>query len=193
MSPYQAALISAAIGNGGTTKVVDPKSGQASRNTTVIFRLGSGKTQVRDGEATIVRGSARKAFRAHGKPALGKLGAGGKTGSLMAEGRDLTWFSGFAPLDEPRYAVAVMIANHPTWHVKARLMLPVLPPAPNFPRAGLPCARKALRAEPRTMVASIADLSFPATEPENNRRVSRSLPDLGSTTLVVPPLPRSQR
>ena len=118
MSPYQAALISAAIGNGGTTKVVDPKSGKLRETRRLFSSSVAGKLKSAM-EATIVRGSARKAFRAHGKPALGKLGAGGKTGSLMAEGRDLTWFSGFAPLDEPRYAVAVMIANHPTWHVKA--------------------------------------------------------------------------
>ncbi|MEC8633329.1 MAG: penicillin-binding transpeptidase domain-containing protein [Pseudomonadota bacterium] len=118
MSPYQAALISAAIGNGGTTKVVDPKSGKLRETRRLFSGSVAGKLKSAM-EATIVRGSARKAFRAHGKPALGKLGAGGKTGSLMAEGRDLTWFSGFAPLDEPRYAVAVMIANHPTWHVKA--------------------------------------------------------------------------
>ena len=118
MSPYQAALISAAIGNGGTTKVVDPKSGKLRETRRLFSSSVAGKLKSAM-EATIVRGSARKAFRAHGKPALGKLGAGGKTGSLMAEGRDLTWFSGFAPLDKPRYAVAVMIANHPTWHVKA--------------------------------------------------------------------------
>ncbi len=118
MSPYQAALISAAIGNDGATKVVDPKSGKLQETRWLFPSSVAGKLQAAM-KATVTRGSARKAFKAHGKPALGKLGAGGKTGSLMSGGRDLTWFSGFAPADKPRYAVAVMIANHPTWHVKA--------------------------------------------------------------------------
>lgn len=118
MSPYQAALISSAIGNGGKVKVRDHTSGALKESRRLFSTSVAGKLQTAM-KATVARGSARKAFRAHGKPALGSGGAAGKTGSLMADGHDLTWFSGFAPANEPRYSVAVMIANDPTWHVKA--------------------------------------------------------------------------
>lgn len=118
MSPYQAAMISSAIGSGGEVSVRNHMTGKLQETRRLFSSAVAGKLQEAM-KATVVRGSARKAFRAHGKPALGAGGAAGKTGSLMADGHDLTWFSGFAPAESPRYAVAVMIANDPTWHVKA--------------------------------------------------------------------------
>ena len=118
MSPYQAAMISTAIGNAGKVKVRNHRTGEL-KETRRLFSTAVAAKLHDAMKATVTRGSARKAFKAHGKPALGSGGAAGKTGSLMADGHDLTWFSGFAPANEPRYSVAVMIANDPTWHVKA--------------------------------------------------------------------------
>ena len=70
MSPYQAALISAAIGNGGTTKVVDPKSGKLRETRRLFSSSVAGKLKSAM-EATIVRGSARKAFGRMANPLLG--------------------------------------------------------------------------------------------------------------------------
>ena len=69
--------------------------------------------------ATVKSGTARRTFKEQGKPAMGKHGAGGKTGTLGHRGRDLSWFVGFAPADNPRYAVGAYVANRPTWRIRA--------------------------------------------------------------------------
>ena len=68
---------------------------------------------------TVTSGSARRAFREHGRSVMRKDGAGGKTGSLSVKGRDLSWFVGFAPADNPKVAVGAYVANHPTWRIRA--------------------------------------------------------------------------
>ncbi len=60
------------------------------------------------------RGTARRAFRDEdGKPLLGDVAVAGKTGTLRGDQPEALyqWFVGVAPADEPRLALAVLVAH----------------------------------------------------------------------------------
>ncbi len=79
---------------------------------------------------TTTFGTARASFTAPGPAQTALLGypVAGKTGSLsdvrtLPDGTQQTinynWFVGFAPADNPRIAIAVLVGNQPVWRVKA--------------------------------------------------------------------------
>lgn len=71
---------------------------------------------------TIVDGSARAAFRdAKGRSFLPGVSVAGKTGTLTKSETEqtYTWFVGYAPVDQPEVAIATLVVNTPTWHIKA--------------------------------------------------------------------------
>lgn len=71
---------------------------------------------------TVVDGSARAAFHdAKGRAYLPGIGVAGKTGTLTKAETEqtYTWFVGYAPANQPEVAVATLVINTPTWHVKA--------------------------------------------------------------------------
>ena len=71
---------------------------------------------------TTVIGSGRRGFRSRrGRPFLGDIKVGGKTGSLSRKNPYLqySWFVGFAPADKPQVAFAVLLGNPPRWRIKA--------------------------------------------------------------------------
>ena len=72
---------------------------------------------------TTVRGTARSAFRKRsGRPLLGPIRVAGKTGSLTgkrAPSYNYNWFIGYAPAENPEMAFAVLLANEPSWRIKA--------------------------------------------------------------------------
>ncbi len=79
---------------------------------------------------TTVMGSARRGFHSRrGRPFLGKVKVGGKTGSLSRKHPYLqySWFVGFAPAAKPEVAFAVLLGNPARWRIKAhtsaRMML----------------------------------------------------------------------
>lgn len=69
-------------------------------------------------EATVTRGTARRIFSERGYKVEGAVG---KTGTLADRRpfRDYSWFIGYAPKDNPRVAVAVVVVNDPVWHIRA--------------------------------------------------------------------------
>jgi penicillin-binding protein A len=70
---------------------------------------------------TVANGSAYKSFHdASGRAFLPGIEVAGKTGTLTRhkENRHYTWFIGFAPVDKPEVAVAALVVNTPTWHIK---------------------------------------------------------------------------
>lgn len=71
-------------------------------------------------EVTTKRGTAAKAFHEDGKPALGNVRVAGKTGTLVGGHpvRMVSWFAGFAPVDSPKIAVAVLLSNDVSWWSK---------------------------------------------------------------------------
>ncbi len=71
-------------------------------------------------EVTTKRGTAAKAFHENGKPVLPNVRVAGKTGTLVGghPARMVSWFAGFAPVDRPEIAVAVLLSNDVTWWSK---------------------------------------------------------------------------
>ncbi|WP_224249122.1 penicillin-binding transpeptidase domain-containing protein [Hyalangium gracile] len=88
-------------------------------------------------EQTVTNGTARRIFR---ERAFRVPGAVGKTGTLADKNpfRDYSWFVGYAPKDNPRVAVAAIVANDPLWRIRGtwlgreamRLALERLPAPP---------------------------------------------------------------
>lgn len=79
---------------------------------------------------TTVMGTARRGFNSRrGRPFLGDIKVGGKTGSLSRKHPFLeyNWFVGFAPAHKPEVAFAVLLGNPARWRIKAhtaaRMML----------------------------------------------------------------------
>jgi peptidoglycan glycosyltransferase len=118
LSPLHGALMAAAVGNGGVAR---KPVWTADKATTEVRLFPSSRSRAlrQMMVATVTSGTARKTFKEQGKPALGEHGAGGKTGTLGHRGRDLSWFVGFAPAENPRYAVGAYVANRPTWRIRA--------------------------------------------------------------------------
>lgn len=74
---------------------------------------------------TVDNGSARAAFRdTKGDSYLPGISVAGKTGTLSDNeaNHHYTWFVGFAPADQPEIAIAALVVNNPTWHIKAPLL-----------------------------------------------------------------------
>jgi cell division protein FtsI/penicillin-binding protein 2 len=72
-------------------------------------------------EFTVHSGTAHEAFRDEdGKPFLGNIRVAGKTGTRRphAGAPTASWFIGFAPSDQPRVAVSVVLQNSDRWHQK---------------------------------------------------------------------------
>ncbi|MCP4444690.1 MAG: hypothetical protein GY811_04995 [Myxococcales bacterium] len=73
--------------------------------------------------ATTRYGTAKKAFHdRRGKPYMSGTTVAGKTGSLSRTDPDYlgySWFVGFAPVDEPKVAISVLLGNPAKWHLKA--------------------------------------------------------------------------
>jgi cell division protein FtsI/penicillin-binding protein 2 len=127
LSPLHAALIAAAVGNGGVA--VEP---------TILDEIGSeptapaGSTRLLKPETaaalrdmmkyTVTSGTATSSFRERGRSVLGDIEVAGKTGSLSNHQRpykDYSWFVGFAPAGDPKIAVAAVVVNGLKWSIHA--------------------------------------------------------------------------
>ena len=69
-------------------------------------------------EQTVTHGTARRIFNERGYRVEDAVG---KTGTLADRRpfRDYSWFVGFAPRDNPKVAVAVVVVNDPMWRIRA--------------------------------------------------------------------------
>jgi len=69
---------------------------------------------------TVTKGTARRAFSKWPKK-LSHIKVGGKTGSLAIRTpyTSYTWFIGYAPVDNPQVAIAVMVGNGEKWWQRA--------------------------------------------------------------------------
>ena len=124
MSPLHGALLASAIANEGTVALPKVIANQVPV-TLPVMTAQQTKVMKQAMIKTVKEGSARRAFLERRRPAMGRLGAGGKTGSLFIKskaGQDLTWFVGFAPAQEPEIAVAAYVINGPKWRIRAPYM-----------------------------------------------------------------------
>lgn len=72
-------------------------------------------------ERTVKDGTARTAFLERRRAVMDGIRVAGKTGSLFERDpfRDASWFVGYAPMEDPRIAVAAVVVNEEIWHVRA--------------------------------------------------------------------------
>ncbi len=145
LSPLHAALIAAAIGNGGlmprpllvesvSGKNADPNAIPARRSRRVVDEKVAADVGAMM-EGTVRVGTARSGFYDSRGRAFLPFGVAGKTGSLNFRGRDgdpalpppgvsdnylqYSWFVGYAPYDKPQIAFATLVGNPVKWRIKA--------------------------------------------------------------------------
>ncbi len=124
LSPLHGAYLAATVANRGVamrpTFVLDdsaaPPQGQQLLSAEVADKLKGMMAQ------TVVAGTGRHAFGR--RPAvLRDITVAGKTGSLSGKDpslyRHFSWFIGFAPVENPQIAIAVLAVNGEKWRVKA--------------------------------------------------------------------------
>ncbi len=122
ISPLAALAVMQTIANGGERVRLHVLGDAASVTREVDGRAMSAstaKTLARMLEHTTRAGTSAEAFRImEGRP---NVRAAGKTGTLATENpsRLVSWFAGFAPVDKPQIAVAVLLANDQKWWRKA--------------------------------------------------------------------------
>lgn len=130
LSPLHGALMSGAIGHGGVAiepnlirAVVTDGVRAAPEPPRQLRMLTEENAAVLTDmlERTVSEGTARRQFREKGRWVLGNVKVAGKTGSLADRQpyKDYSWFVGFAPVEEPRIAVAAVVVNGMKWRIKA--------------------------------------------------------------------------
>lgn len=120
MSPLQAAMTAAALGNGGTVfqphlvREIRDSSGNPVQTTipTALSQLPASRDDlelIREGMYLAVNGDHATAQRARNSA----ISLAGKTGTAEVKrpGDEYTnaWFIGYGPVDDPRYAIAIVI------------------------------------------------------------------------------------
>ncbi|MBI2395185.1 MAG: penicillin-binding protein [Deltaproteobacteria bacterium] len=136
LSPLHGAMLAATIANDGVTMrpyvVTEVLDG-----TSVIYKA-AGPTQLRKAiepatanavekmmAETVAQGTSYKAFHdGKGKAFLPGIEVAGKTGTLNNPSplKLYTWFVGFAPIKNPKVAIAALVVNDPVWKVKANVL-----------------------------------------------------------------------
>ncbi len=149
LSPLEAAWLSATVARGGDAPRLSIVSGVEDANGASVYlapepssvrrvvQRDTAQALTRMMEVTVAEGTSFRAFHdSHGLSFLPGVVVAGKTGTLTnaQDQRFYTWFTGFAPsrplLKEgalegakvPQVAVAVLVVNHPQWHVKANVL-----------------------------------------------------------------------
>lgn len=129
LSPLHGALIAAIVANGGVfvpPEVLSSVDGAAApprpgTRRVLDERVAADLASMM--RTTVTEGTARQVFRERRsrRSSLQSLTVAGKTGSLSEPNpyRDYSWFVGFAPVDHPRVAFAVVVMNDRSWRVKA--------------------------------------------------------------------------
>ncbi|MCA9668179.1 MAG: penicillin-binding protein [Myxococcales bacterium] len=133
ISVLHGAMIAAAVAGRGTMpaprlirqvvlpggRTIEP----AQRESRHVMRSSTARTMAQMMARTTTSGSGRRGFFSRrGKQYLG-VDVAGKTGSLSRKSPFLaySWFVGFAPVDKPRLAFAVLLGNPARWRIKASI------------------------------------------------------------------------
>jgi len=145
LSPFHGALVAATFANEGVMPrpiLIDSATGPDGKDLKVPGRRGRrvlnrkvARSVAAMMEATTRMGTARTSFHDRRGRAFLPFTVAGKTGSLNHRGRlgdpklpapgdangylQYVWFVGFAPLDNPQVAFAVLLGNPAKWRIKA--------------------------------------------------------------------------
>lgn len=132
VSPIHAAAITAAIANQGTMMVprlVDraTRDGRelkipAIRQLERVITAETANNLTDMLLTTVTSGTSRKAFRSHeGRRLLSDMKIAAKTGSIDGDNPKghYSWFTAYAPADQPRIALVALVINGDKWKIKA--------------------------------------------------------------------------
>jgi cell division protein FtsI/penicillin-binding protein 2 len=133
LSPLHGALLAATIANDGKmpyaalVERIESQTGETLyEHTPRTFRqVLPRQTAQLAGEMmtrTVTKGTSKKAFwDPKGRPFLPGIAVAGKTGTLSRyePHRTYNWWVGYAPVDDPKIAVAALVVNEPKWRIKA--------------------------------------------------------------------------
>jgi len=133
LSPLHGALLAATIANDGKmpyaalVERIESQTGETLYQLTPrTFRQVLPRQTARlAGEMmtrTVTKGTSKKAFwDPKGRPFLPGIAVAGKTGTLSRyePHRTYNWWVGYAPVDDPKIAVAALVVNEPKWRIKA--------------------------------------------------------------------------
>jgi cell division protein FtsI/penicillin-binding protein 2 len=133
LSPLHGALLAATIANDGKmpyaalVERIESQTGETLyEHTPRTFRQVVPRQTARlAGEMmtrTVTKGTSKKAFwDPKGRPFLPGIAVAGKTGTLSRyePHRTYNWWVGYAPVDDPKIAVAALVVNEPKWRIKA--------------------------------------------------------------------------
>lgn len=120
LSVFGGAQLALTIASGGIKRLMHFQKNAVS-NSEPEVRVMSSRTarRLRDAmEVTIHSGTARSSFvDKHGKSTVGPVQVAGKTGTLKPNRNSPTssWFVGFAPSENPRVVVSVLLQNPDRW------------------------------------------------------------------------------
>jgi cell division protein FtsI/penicillin-binding protein 2 len=174
MSPLHAALIASSVAADGVMprpsmieRVVDANGvvlqSFSAQSLRTVIAPATAHTLGHMMERTITDGTSRSAFYEHRKPYLPGISVAGKTGSLNADNpfRAYSWWVGFAPVEQPKIALAALIVNTPKWRIKSSFLarealreylVPAQAPV-SAPKASAASASRAPAAQPRPISA----------------------------------------
>ncbi len=133
ISPVHAAVMMAAIANGGT--MLAPSLVDEIRNTKdkvtythvprTIRSIAAPEVTAQLSQmlsSSVTRGTSRRAFHdSHGRPKIANINIAAKTGSINGtdpEGH-YSWFAAYAPIENPQIALAALVVNPDKWKIKA--------------------------------------------------------------------------
>jgi cell division protein FtsI/penicillin-binding protein 2 len=133
LSPLHGALLASTIANDGrmpyaalVERIESPTGETLYEHTPRTYRqVVPRQTAREEGEMmtrTVTHGTAKKAFwDSKGRPFLPGIRVAGKTGTLSRYNpqRTYNWWVGYAPVGDPKIAVAVLVVNEPKWRIKA--------------------------------------------------------------------------
>lgn len=141
ISPLGAAVLTNTVASGGLAVTPRIVAEVVAPDGTVRPVVAPGPQRVIDEDVadkvgvmmidTVDRGTGFKGFHdRRGRRFMPEVKVAGKTGSLSRTSPSYlsySWFVGFAPADDPRVVIAVLIANEELWHLKghtaARMVL----------------------------------------------------------------------
>ncbi len=135
LSPLHGATIAASIANKGLMRppflVAEIRPKAEGKAPLYRYRPEPGQRVLTPGtaatlgklmEGTTRYGTAKSAFYdRQGRPFLPDITVSSKTGTLNGQApyRGYTWWVGYAPVDNPKIAVAALVVNTPKWRIKA--------------------------------------------------------------------------
>ncbi|MGZ3455665.1 MAG: penicillin-binding transpeptidase domain-containing protein [Polyangiales bacterium] len=138
LSPLHAAMLAATVANGGSTmrpwivsEVDEGPNAVWKAPAPSMWRKALEEKTASAVETmmieTVSQGTSYKAFHdAKGKAFLPGIQVAGKTGTLGGSDKEhpklYTWFVGYAPVKNPKVAIAALVVNDPVWKIKANVL-----------------------------------------------------------------------